>query len=380
MKHSRKSGVFTLLFLAFGIIFAGCSGDADNPENQNLSEALTRMLNDVVTEYQAPGACVAIKFQDGSVVSCAAGYADTVSRALLTPGHLFRIGSASKTITATAVLILYQQNLLSLDDSVETFLPGLIPVYGNRITVRMLLNHTSGLKDYVSCPYEDSYFFYVLIDQPTRSWKPEELVQISVECGLADPPGQSFLYSNTNYILLGMIIERVSGQTYEDYVQTHIFHPLGLENTTAPVQDGFPGSFAHGYFEKNSDDLLYDYSIQSPTAVWAAGDIISTPADCLIWVEALAGGRLLTQDAFEQQFQLVDMEEEGAGYGLGVLVAGDDVGHNGTVLGYQTQMFTTRGVPIVVYTNCYYQTKDNVSQVIFEKTKEILSRQNRSPY
>ncbi|MBI9075717.1 MAG: beta-lactamase family protein [Desulfatibacillum sp.] len=374
MPAFSKKRLFTLLCLVFLILFTACSDD-DGFEGYSLPQALRHMLNEVIVTYQAPGAAMAIRYEDGSVFSYASGLADRKTQTPLTPQHLFRIGSASKTVTASAVLILYQQGLLSLDGAVESILPGLIPVYGNQITVRMLLNHTSGLEDYVACPYEGSFFFYVLIDQPTRSWTPQELVAISLDCGLNAPPGQTFLYSNTNYILLGLIIEAVSGQNYEDFIQTNIFDVLGMQNSVVPVQTGFPGDFAHGYFERDKDGLLYDYSIQSPTAVWAAGSIISTPADLLVWVEALTTGRLLTQDAFDQQFQLVDMGEEGGGvamYGLGILAAGNDIGHNGSVLGYQTQMFTTRGVHIVVYTNCYYQTKDNVSQVIFEKAKEIL--------
>jgi D-alanyl-D-alanine carboxypeptidase len=363
------------LFLALLILACttGCSG-SDQAASAVISSRLTRMLNDVVFQYRAPGAALAVKLPDGSVSFNTAGYADRDTLEPLASHHLFRIGSTSKTITAVAVLTLYQEGLLSLDASVETILPGVVPEYGDKITVRMLLNHTSGLKDYVSCPFEESYFFYVLVDQPTRYWSPVDLVDIAVDCGLDDAPGQRFIYSNTNYILLGMIIEAISGQRFESYVQTHIFDVLGMSHSLVPVDNGFPDEFAHGYYEKEGDGVLYDYSIQDPSAVWSAGNMISTPSDLLVWVQALANGTLLNEDAFEQQFQLVNIggEPGGAMYGLGVLVADGAVGHNGSVLGYQIQMFARNGSFIVIYTNCYYETQDNISQIIFERTTDIL--------
>ena len=375
MNTFNKQKLFVLLCLATLLFFSGCSDDDAYDNNLTLSQALRFMLNQTIVEYQAPGAVLSIRYEDGSTFIYAAGLADQEALTPLTSQHLFRIGSVTKTITASAVLMLYQQGLLGLDESVESIVPGLIPVFGDQITVRMLLNHTSGLEDYVGCPYEGDYFFTAIVDGPTRSWTPQELVQVALDCGPADTPGSSFLYSNTNYIILGLIIEAVSGQDYENYIQGNIFDALGMQHSLVPVATGFPDIFTHGYFEKNSDGMLYDYSIQSPTAVWSAGNVISTPADLLIWAEALSRGTLLTQDAFEQQFTLVDMGEEGGGvamYGLGVLVAGQDIGHNGSVPGYQTQMFATQGMLCAVYTNCYYQTKANVSQVIFENAKEII--------
>ncbi len=358
------------------LVLAGIVNCRDNDLSVSdiINYRLKSMLDETVSEYQAPGAAMAVKLPDGTTHYFASGYADNNTKEPLTPDHLFRIGSTSKTITAVAVLILYQDGLLSLDDSVESILPGIIPEYGDDITIRMLLNHTSGLEDYVSCPFEDSYFFYVLRDNPERSWTPEELVAIAVDCGLADTPGQTFMYSNTNYILLGMIIEAVSGQSFEDYIQAHIFDVLDMPQSSVPVENGFEDDFAHGYYERDEDGVLYDYSIQNPSAVWAAGNMISSPADLLVWVEALTSGDLLGDDAFDQQLQMVSLGEEagGAMYGLGILAADDALGHNGSVLGYQIQMFERKGAYIVIYTNCYFETQDNISQIIFDRTGDIL--------
>ncbi|MFP4549022.1 MAG: serine hydrolase domain-containing protein [Fidelibacterota bacterium] len=363
--------LFPVALIIAGI--TGCS-DVNRSDSSEISVRLNDMLDETISEYQAPGAMLAIKLPDGSVAFHTAGYADMETKEPLTADHLFRIGSTTKTITAVAVLTLYQEGLLSLDASVETILPGVIPEYGDDITVRMLLNHTSGLKEYVVCPFEESYVFYILVDQPARHWPPQDLVDIAVEYGLADTPGQTFMYSNTNYILLGMIIEAISGQSYEDYIQTHIFDVMSMSHSLVPVEKGFSDDFAHGYYEKDGDSVLYDYSIQDPSAFWAAGNMISTPGDLLTWLEALATGALLNEDAFKQQFQLVDIGEEGqeAKYGLGILAAEGAVGHNGSVLGYQTQMFARNDSYMVIYTNCYYESQDNLSQIIYDRTTAII--------
>lgn len=372
MTMNIKQRIIALI-LAIAVAFCtGCSSDSVS-RAQVCGDELKAMLHEVLEDQEAPGASIAIKFNDGSVFSYAAGYADINGQEPLTTDHYFRIGSTTKTFTATAILMLYQEGLLSLDSTVDSVLPGVMTDYGDRITIRMLLNHTSGLNDYVSSPCENSYFFYILVDDPTRIWEPRELVDLAVAEGLASEPGESFLYSNTNYILLGMIIEAVTGQDAEAFFQEAVFEPLNLTETMMPIESGFPGAYAHGYYERDSNGILYDFSIQSPTAVWAAGNFISKPGDLLTWVEALCEGSLLTEDARTQQVDAVEMEEgSGYGYGLGILLGEGDTGHNGSVLGYQTQMFSSNGAYIVVYTNCYYQTRDNVSKQIYDRIKEII--------
>jgi D-alanyl-D-alanine carboxypeptidase len=368
----NKKRIFSILSLLFVMcFFAGCSSKMTRAEYHSVE--LKKVLQEAIKEQDAPGVSVAIKFNDDSVFSHAVGYADTKMNEALTVDHYFRVGSTTKTFTSTAILLLYQKGLLSLDNTVESILPGVMSKYGDRITVRMLLNHTSGLEDYIKSPYEDSHFFYVLIDDPTRSWEPRELIDMAVAEGLATEPGKEFLYSNTNYILLGLIIEKLTSQDIEVFFKEAIFDPLNLTETIMPVESGFPGAYSHGYFEQESDGALFDFSIQSPTGVWAAGNLISKPRDLLIWVEALLKGTLLTEDAKEQQFKFIEMEKDNkAGYGLGLLMGNGDIGHNGSVLGYQTQMFSSNGSYIIVYTNCYYQTKDNFSKLVYDKIKEII--------
>lgn len=335
--------------------------------------ALKTMLTKIVAEFDVPGASMAIKFQDDSIFQHAAGDADTTNGDPLTIEDYFRIGSATKTFTAVATLLLYQDNLLDIDDTVESILPDLTEfnsMHGKGITVRMLLNHTSGLKDYVHLPHNNQ-FIDSFIAAPEKNWSPEELVATAVPYGLISVPGAAFHYSNTNYILLGLIIEKRSDMDYETFVADRLLQPLKLQHTLVPVNTTFPADHAHGYLEKDGDGVLYDYSIQSPTATWAAGNIISTVPDLLIWLEFLMDGGLLQQETKNEQFNF-SLDDAGNGYGLGVAAMSHALGHNGTVLGYQTWMFQYQNIYFVIYTNCSYATKGNLAQAIFERAQEII--------
>ena len=377
LTNKQRKAWLKVVIVGVFVLLAGsaCDNTTEPPSQsgQSIEDSLRTMLMDAVSEFDVPGASMAVKFTDGSVFEYSTGAADRENAEPLTIEQYFRIGSAGKTFTAVGALLLYQDGLYDLDDPVESLLPDLTeftPMHGKGITVRMLLNHTSGLEDYVELPYEDTYFFYILVDDPLREWEPEELVAISVNYGLASVPGEEFNYSNTNYVLLGLLIEKLSGLGYETFIKERVIDALGLSHTFVPVTTGFPGDYAHGYFERDSDGILYDYSEQSPTAVWSAGNIISTVPDLMIWLESLIRGELLTPQVKDEQFDFP--VSEGFGYGLGVASMGDALGHNGSVFGYQTQMFEYKGAYFVIYTNGYYLTKDNVSQAIFDRAKAII--------
>jgi len=328
----------------------------------------------VMDEYNVPGMAMAIRFPDGSALRHAAGVADLKTREPLTVEHHFRIGSATKTFTAAAILLLYQEKLLDLDAPVETLLPDLEDynsLRGSGITVRMLLRHESGLQDYIAGMYDGEHVGDILMREPTRTWDPQELVRVAVDMGMATEAGEAFDYSNTNYILLGLIIEEISGKTYEQFVQEEILDSLGLENTIVPVSTGLPNPYAHGYLEKDADNLLYDYTEQHPSGVWSAGNIISTTTDLLSWLEVLINGPLLHPAVREEQFDFGS-----SGYGLGVARLDEAVGHNGTVMGYQVWMVTDKGASFVIYNNCYYLQEKigHVSEILHNRIQKTLEK------
>ncbi|MGM0442763.1 MAG: serine hydrolase domain-containing protein [Fibrobacterota bacterium] len=357
--------IISLLFL-----IPGCSEKTDTTDH--VVREISAAADSICAAQNAPGAVAALRLPGGETVTITSGLADTGRKEKITETNYFRIGSTTKTITATAVLLLYQEGLISLDSTVSSFFPDLLPEAGDNITIRMLLNHSSGLHDYINAPYKESTFDTELIATPQRTWPPRELVRIAQNKGLAHTPGESFLYANTNYVILGMLIEKISGMSYEKYISDNILSPLGMHATIAESDSFASPLLTHGYFEKNGDSILFDYTDQSASAVWAAGSLVSTPEDLLIWIEALAEGTLLEDWVFKEQFNPIPTGYKDGTYGLGVEVRGEKRGHTGSVLGYQTQMYRRKNCDIIIYTNCYFQTKANVSEQIYNAVTEIL--------
>ncbi|MER6948811.1 serine hydrolase domain-containing protein [Nonomuraea sp. NPDC000554] len=255
------------------------------------------------------------------------------------PSARFRAGSITKSFTATVVLQLVGEGRLSLSDSVEHWLPGLVG-NGDSITVRQLLQHMSGLPEYSTGLLDRAG----IPKQRYRTWAPKELVERALEAPPAFSPGAKYEYSNTNYIVLGMIIEKVTGKPYGTEIKERILRPLGLTRTWLPgTSPEVTGPHAHGYaaVEKNGKITSVDVTRFNPTLTGAAGEIISTTADLNRFFRALLGGKLL------KPAQLKEMKDPGAagGYGLGLevvpLPCGTAYGHTGETPGYVTGSFTS---------------------------------------
>jgi D-alanyl-D-alanine carboxypeptidase len=282
-----------------------------------------------------------------------AGLADTSTAAPVPLDAEFRIGSTTKTFVATVVLQIVGEGRLVLTDTVAHWLPGVVQGNGNdgtRITVRELLQHTSGIYDYVrNLPVTSSVAGYYA--NRLRTYTPEQLVSLAMRHPSNFPPGTAASYSNTNYILLGMIIDRVTGQSWAHEVNTRIIDPLGLRHTSTPGTFPFiPGPHAEGYSGFGGPDPI-DATVVNPSAIDAAGSMISTTRDLSRFYRALIGGRLLAPA------QLADMQATipaaqldaiwpGAGYGLGLAwfplpCGGGYFGHPGDVPGYHTWDATT---------------------------------------
>jgi D-alanyl-D-alanine carboxypeptidase len=250
------------------------------------------------------------------------------------PGVEQRIGSVTKTFVATTVLQLVAEGRVRLDAPIADYLPDVVPGdLGRRTTVRMLLGHTSGLGDYpagifrTEADYEANRY---------RTFAPSELVRL----GLAQPrtgePGADYHYSNTDYIVAGMLLERVTGHSLADEVSRRIIRPLRLRQTYFPgTQVHIRGPHSHAYVQM-SDGSLRDFTDYNMSWGWAAGEMISTPHDVNDFFEALLDGRLLPPA------ELAAMQT-GSPNGLGLsyaqLPCGAAWGHIGTVLGQSTYTF-----------------------------------------
>ncbi|MFS8359091.1 serine hydrolase domain-containing protein [Streptomyces sp. CWNU-52H] len=279
-----------------------------------------------------------------------AGVADKATGEAPRLGDRFRMASASKTFVATVLLQLVGEGRLSLDDSVAHWLPGVVSGHGNdgaAITVRQLLQHTSGLFNYTEDFPEFADAAGYQADRYT-TWTPEQLVAIAMRHAPKFAPGKGWSYSNTNYILAGMIIQKVTGHSWEQEVTGRVIRPLGLRDTLAPTTYArIPGRHLRGYSSFGEEGEPIDVTEFNPSAGGAAGSMISTTADLTRFYEALLGGRLLRPaelKAMRTTVPATELDEAwpGVSYGLGLMrvplsCGGDYYSHGGDLPGYTTR-------------------------------------------
>jgi D-alanyl-D-alanine carboxypeptidase len=312
------------------------------PDRVSLQEALDRLVAAGV-----PGAVLLVR--DGNrTLRLASGYSVVAGRVPARPGDRFRIGSVTKSFVSTVVLQLAGEGKLSLDEAVEQVLPGKLRG-GEEITVRQLLQQTSGLYDYLADPR---------IFRPYRSgnvgytWTPSKLLAVANDHKPHFRPGAKWEYSNTNYLVLGLIVEAVTGHPLASELKHRVFDRAGLHATTFDTKPRIAGRHMHGYFLLNGK--LTDLSVLSPTAGWAAGAIVSTADDVARFYRALLRGRLLRADLLREMESTVSLGIPYNGYGLGLwrtatlalsakpLACGAAWGHNGGWVGYSTNAFSSK--------------------------------------
>jgi D-alanyl-D-alanine carboxypeptidase len=306
------------------------------PALASRATGLRALMTDVV-KADVPGVVVLI--QDGEIRLAAAGVADLTTGAALRPQARLRVGSVTKTFVATVALQLVGEGRLGLDDPVGRRLPGLLAL-GNRITVRQLLNHTSGLFDYLADPAMATSI------ARNRVFRPTELVAVAERHPSLFPPGTGWAYSNTNYIVAGLLIEAVTHRQLGQELR-RIFGPSHLADTSFPVATAhIAGYHAHGYVPADlvptPDGRPFDVTGLNPSAAWAAGAIISTAADLASFYRALMSGRLLSPGLLREMKTTVAQDPADPGhfrYGLGVERVQDPCGvnwgHGGSIFGYQ---------------------------------------------
>ncbi|MGI5447668.1 serine hydrolase domain-containing protein [Streptomyces sp. CA-243310] len=313
-----------------------------------------------------PGAAVHAGDSAGSwTLSAGTGTINT-TKPIQSDEH-FRIGSQTKTFTAATVLQLVDEGKVSLDTSIDTYLPGIVTgngYDGTRITVRHLLQHTGGIAAY------DPLASIALVE-PDGTYKPATLVKEGLKRAPVSAPGAGFTYSNTNYLILGMLIEKVTGTQVHEAVTRRIIEPLGLTGTVfpAPGDRTLPAPAVGGYhgarigpFYFWSPVLSYDPSLFS-----AAGAVVSTLEDLGTFYGALTAGRVVSPAALAEREKVRDLN--GAGYGLGITkvalsCGGEAWGHNGAVPGYLTETMVTKdGRHAAVMTNAYLATNPPLRQL-----------------
>lgn len=304
---------------------------------------LSRLAHGVVAAG-VPG--VVVLARDGRrTIRVAQGRAQLRPAEPLSAADRFRVGSITKSFVASVLGQLAGEGKLGLDDSLERWVPGAVP-NGQAITIRQLLGHRSGIYDYlqderVLAPYLGGDLAHV--------WTPDQLIAIANEHPSQFAPGSTLAYSNTNYTLLGKVIQAVTGRPVGVELDQRIFKPLNLRSTLYATGQDIPRPYAHGYFNTGSGPLQ-DVTRVSPTHAGAAGAIVSTAGDLARFYRALLGGRLVPPAqlaAMETLSTSSDPTVQGlGGYGLGIFTVdtrcGPKWGHDGGIAGYDTLAFNTK--------------------------------------
>lgn len=313
-----------------------------------LTDSLDAAARSSFTEAASPGAIVGVRTPQGTWMS-AYGVADPSIGAPMQVGMHTRIGSVTKTFTGTLLMQLAEDKKLSLDDTIGKYIPG-IP-NGGQITLRQLASMTSGIASYtMNSSFTDAYFA-----KPETIFTPTELVAAGVEKSPIFAPGEQFHYSNTNTVLLGLVIEKVTGEPVSDVFAERILKPLGLTSTSWPGdQTVMPEPYAQGFTlqgDSASPSAPSNATNWNPAWGFTAGELISNAPDLLTYGRALATGQGLLDTA--SQTERLTSFPGAAGYGIAVGCIGGWVGHTGELPGYNTSLFydTTTDTTVVVQTN-----------------------------
>ncbi|MFF3993836.1 serine hydrolase domain-containing protein [Streptomyces cyaneofuscatus] len=293
----------------------------------------------------APGA-MARYSGPGGVRTRAVGVRDRETGAAMDTRARFRVGSVSKTFSGVVLLQLVEERRLKLDAPVNTYLEGLLP--DDRITVRHLLSHRSGLADYTDAMFNETVPGFEAVRNRVFSYR--ELLDLSLAEPRTTEPGGAYAYSNTNFVVVGMLIEELTGRPVADAYQRRIIKPLGLRQTAYVHPDTrIKGTHVRGYLHPDEAGApLVDSTEQTVSWAQSAGAVISSPADLNTFTSALMRGRLLSPATLEAMTTVTPTDGTNTRfYGLGLrrydLSCGTRVyGHTGTVQGYYTYAFSTR--------------------------------------
>ena len=309
--------------------------------------ALHQIVERNLAATETPGALVGVWYPGHGEWQHAAGIADLETGAPVTLDDHVRIASNTKTFVATVVLQLVDEGLVGLDDPIEDYVPG-IP-NGTTITVRQVLGMTAGIADFIGVPEIAAEY----AANPLIAMTPDEILAWIRESTPDFAPGAQVHYSNSNYVILGFLIEAVTGNSPAQEIEARLIAPLGLTGTSFPLTPSMPQPAMHGYFAENLGDPLIDVTRSNPNFPWTSGAMISTLADMRTWVEALAkGSELLSAETLAARNTWSPLAPS-AGYGLGILNFLGFLGHNGGIAGYSSWMLHNpdTGFTIVIVVN-----------------------------
>jgi D-alanyl-D-alanine carboxypeptidase len=355
------------LLVGSGVASAAPSGGTDAGFCTTMKPKLAAMVEDL----KAPGAVVLVRSPEIGNCFLSFGSGTLDGKRPIRLDDQFRIGSNTKTMTGTVVLQLVQEGKLRLDDPVSKYHVG-VP-NGDNITIAQLLNMRSGLRDYTGLPV----FGEMLDAQPERVFTPDEVLSLGFAQPPAFAPGQGHLYANPNTVLLGLIIEQLTGQPLERVFEQRIYRPLGMTRTLLPAagSNTMPEAHVHGYMFGSISEFVagslspeqiaaanagtlkpIDRTDMNPSWGWAAGAVISTTRDLARYAKALGSGELLNKQRQAERLasvQPIGPNRPDVAYGLGIVKYGEVYGHTGELPGFDSFMAydPERDITIVAWSN-----------------------------
>ncbi|MFZ4206683.1 serine hydrolase domain-containing protein [Streptomyces sp. HNS054] len=353
MRTTAVAAVAAALSAALAAPAVAAGPGADRPGDTGDHRATSRAVRAAV-QGGVPGVTLRAEDRRG-VWTTTAGVGDLRTERPRSPRDRYRVGSITKTFVATVLLQLEAEGRLSLDDTVDSWLPGLVTGNGHdgtRITLRQLLNHTSGIYNYTAD--EDFGRTYFLkdgfLEHRYDTLAPEELVRVAMSHEPDFAPGAGWNYSNTNYVLAGLVIEKATGRPYGEEIRRRVIRPLHLTGTSVPgTRTGVPGpsSRAYGKLTEDGSGPVHDVTRLNPSMAFSAGEMISDSEDLNRFYRALLTGRLLPKKQLDRMTDTVTVDDT-HGYGLGLmsteLSCGVTVwGHGGGIHGSTSDAVTTRG-------------------------------------
>lgn len=361
--------IFICLLAALFVTACDESDSEKSGYSTAKAEAIEALADSIITQHGVPGMIVYVRDANKAVYRLAAGRQTALGDTLMEPDLICRIGSTTKSFTAAGIIRLAEQGLLALDDNVTLYLDS---TYVNDfpclagITLRQLLNMTSGLPDYAS---DSMTFAMMMLVNPTMQIDPHTLVQygVAIDPDLMYPPGTQYRYSNTNYILLGLVIEQVTGQTWASYVSHEFIEPFGLTGMSYPETAQLPEPHPRGYLNHQLVGFLEVTEVH-PSVAWAAGGLVSDAASLAKWFTLLANGDVLSAWG---QSQLEDWQPTNTDWEYGMGFSRETgmymVGHGGSIPGFRTEAWYSveHDVTIVVFQNLYEDSMPYTMDVVY---------------
>jgi D-alanyl-D-alanine carboxypeptidase len=395
MLPANKLKFLSLFTLIFGLLNAAAAPAAraqtvtPKAETAALQQKLQAKLDEWHKAGKFPGATLGVCTADGNCFSLATGYSDTEAKRQMKPSDIMAAGSVGKTFAAAVALQLVKEGKIALDEKIEKYLGretwfARLP-NAKDITVRQLMNHTSGLIRY---EFKEQ-FTRDLTANPDKVWRPEELVAYLLDEKAPFEAGKGWDYSDTNYIVLGMIIERVTGKKFYDEAERRVLKPLKLKNTYPQDRREIRG-LIQGYAGKDNpfggkDQVLENGRfIINPQFEWTGGGMVSNTEDLARWAKAMYEGKAFDAALLTEMLAGVPARlGRDTKYGLGVIIrptpAGLTYGHSGFFPGYMTDMmyFPEQKLALAVQVNTSVPQNlgKPLSRVLFESAGIILNKE-----